>query len=80
MRFLKGKLLKTFFRYITKVLMEIKKEGKQPILIIDELQKIGDLKLNGFLIYELFNYFVSLTKHKHLYHVFAYHQIAYSLR
>jgi len=51
--------------------MEIKKEGKQPILIIDELQKIGDLKLNGFLIYELFNYFVSLTKHKHLCHVFC---------
>ncbi|MEO2117583.1 MAG: ATP-binding protein, partial [Methanocaldococcus sp.] len=42
-----------------------------PIIIIDELQKIGDLKINGFLIYELFNYFVSLTKHKHLCHVFC---------
>ena len=51
--------------------MEVKEDGKQPILIIDELQKIGDLKLNGFLIYELFNYFVSLTKHKHLCHVFC---------
>ncbi|ADC70017.1 ATPase [Methanocaldococcus sp. FS406-22] len=68
---LKDKEVKNVFRYITNVLMEIKKEGKQPIIIIDELQKIGDLKLNGFLIYELFNYFVSLTKHKHLCHVFC---------
>jgi AAA+ ATPase superfamily predicted ATPase len=51
--------------------MDIEKEGKKPILIIDELQKIGDMKINGFLIYELFNYFVSLTKHKHLCHVFC---------
>ncbi len=68
---LKKKNVKNVFRYITSVLMKIKKEGKQPILIIDELQKIGDMKINGFLIYELFNYFVSLTKHKHLCHVFC---------
>ena len=68
---LKKKTTKNVFRYITNVLMEIKKEGKQPVIIIDELQKIGDLKLNGFLIYELFNYFVSLTKHEHLSHVFC---------
>jgi len=68
---LKDKEVKNVFRYITKVLMEIKKHGKQPIIIIDELQKIGDMKINGFLIYELFNYFVSLTKHKHLCHVFC---------
>jgi AAA+ ATPase superfamily predicted ATPase len=67
----KKKTTKNVFRYITKILMEVKEDGKQPILIIDELQKIGDLKLNGFLIYELFNYFVSLTKHKHLCHVFC---------
>ncbi|MEO2116989.1 MAG: ATP-binding protein [Methanocaldococcus sp.] len=68
---LKDKEVKNVFRYITNVLIKIKREGKQPIIIIDELQKIGDLKLNGFLIYELFNYFVSLTKHKHLCHVFC---------
>jgi len=67
----KKKTTKNVFRYITNVLMDIKKEGKQPIIIIDELQKIGDMKINGFLIYELFNYFVSLTKHKHLCHVFC---------
>ena len=66
---LKKKSSKNVFRYITNVLMDIKKRGKQPILIIDELQKIGDMKINGYLIYELFNYFVSLTKHKHLCHI-----------
>ena len=68
---LKKKTTKNVFKYITNVLMDIKKEGKQPIIIIDELQKIGDLKLNGFLIYELFNYFVDLTKELHLCHVFC---------
>ncbi len=68
---LKGKEVKNVFRYITNVLMRIKKEGKRPIIIIDELQKIGDMKINGFLIYELFNYFVDLTKELHLCHVFC---------
>ena len=68
---LKGKEVKNIFRYITNILMKIKKEGKRPILIIDELQKIGDMKINGFLIYELFNYFVDLTKELHLCHVFC---------
>ncbi|AAB99015.1 hypothetical protein MJ_1010 [Methanocaldococcus jannaschii DSM 2661] len=68
---LKKKTTKNVFKYITNILMDIKREGKQPIIIIDELQKIGDMKINGFLIYELFNYFVSLTKHKHLCHVFC---------
>ncbi|ADG14024.1 ATPase [Methanocaldococcus infernus ME] len=62
---------KNVFKYITNILLELRKEGKQPIIILDELQKIGDLKINGFLIYELFNYFISLTKHKHLCHVFC---------
>ncbi|WP_048055722.1 ATP-binding protein [Methanotorris igneus] len=62
---------KNVFKYITNILMKIKESGKQPIIILDELQKIGDLKINGFLIYELFNYFISLTKHKHLCHVFC---------
>ncbi|WP_017981062.1 ATP-binding protein [Methanocaldococcus villosus] len=68
---LNKKTTKNVFRYITNILLEIKKSGKIPIIILDELQKIGDLKINDFLIYELFNYFISLTKHKHLCHVFC---------
>ena len=44
----KKKTTKNVFRYITNVLMDIKKEGKQPIIIIDELQKIGDMKIMDF--------------------------------
>jgi AAA+ ATPase superfamily predicted ATPase len=49
----------------------VKNSGKQPVLIIDELQKIGDVNMNGTLIYELFNFFIDLTKELHLAHVFA---------
>jgi AAA+ ATPase superfamily predicted ATPase len=68
---LKDKNSDNVFEYLTNVFEGIKKQGKQPILIIDELQKIGDLKINGFLIYELFNYFIDLTKERHLCHVFC---------
>ncbi|XRO77790.1 ATP-binding protein [Methanocaldococcus sp. 10A] len=68
---LNKKTTKNVFKYITNILLELKNQGKQPVIIIDELQKIGDMKINGYLIYELFNYFISLTKHKHLCHVFC---------
>ncbi|KAF5413495.1 MAG: putative ATP-binding protein [Candidatus Methanogaster sp.] len=62
---------KNAFSYIIKLFEEVKNSGKQPVLILDELQKIGDAKVNGFLIYELFNFFIDLTKEKHLAHVFV---------
>ena len=62
---------KNAFSYIIKLFEEVKRAGKQPVLILDELQKIGDVKVNGFLIYELFNFFIDLTKEKHLAHVFV---------
>ena len=62
---------KNAFSYIIKLFEEVKATGKQPVLILDELQKIGDVKVNGFLIYELFNFFIDLTKEKHLAHVFV---------
>ena len=62
---------KNAFSYIIKLFEEVKNSGKQPVLILDELQKIGDVKVNGFLIYELFNFFIDLTKEKRLAHVFV---------
>lgn len=62
---------KNAFSYIIKLFEEVRKSGKQPVLVLDELQKIGDVKVNGPLIYELFNFFIDLTKEKHLAHVFA---------
>jgi AAA+ ATPase superfamily predicted ATPase len=51
------------------------KDGKKPILIIDELQKLKNIYFNGdgkggkSLLNELFNLFVYLTKVRHLCHV-----------
>ena len=61
---------KDMFRYIEQFFVEVSKT-RTPILIIDELQVIGDLKINGFLIYKLFNFFIRLTKELHLAHVFV---------
>ncbi|OQX21398.1 MAG: hypothetical protein BWK75_03175 [Candidatus Altiarchaeales archaeon A3] len=59
------------FVYILEIIRNVKKEGRTPVLIIDELQKIGDIKINGHLIYEVFNFFIRLTKELHICHVFA---------
>jgi AAA+ ATPase superfamily predicted ATPase len=51
------------------------KDGKKPVLIIDELQKLKNIYFNGdgkgdkSLLNELFNLFVHLTKVRHLCHV-----------
>ncbi|PXF59827.1 MAG: ATP-binding protein [Candidatus Methanogaster sp.] len=61
---------KDMFRYIERFFAEISKT-RTPILIIDELQVIGDLKIDGLLIYKLFNFFIRLTKETHLAQVFV---------
>ena len=62
---------KNAFSYILRLFEEVKATGKQPVLILDELQKIGDVNVNGSVIYELFNFFIDLTKETHLAHVFV---------
>ncbi|MEA3325689.1 MAG: ATP-binding protein [Euryarchaeota archaeon] len=62
---------KNAFSYMIKLFEEVKNSGKQPVIVLDEFQKIGDVKVNGPLIYELFNFFIDLTKELHLCHVFA---------
>ena len=66
----KEKAIENVFVYLENLLNEIAKK-KIPVLILDELQKIGDVKIDGLLIYELFNFFIGLTKEAHLAHVFA---------
>ena len=68
---LKKDNIEDVFDFLEKYFIEIDKKGKKSILIIDELQVIGDLKINGFLIYKLFNFFVRLTKELHIAHVFC---------
>jgi hypothetical protein len=61
---------KDVFKYIESLLEEISRKYV-PVLIIDELQVIGDVKIDELLIYKLFNFFIRLTKELHLCHVFA---------
>ncbi len=67
----KDKKPKNAFSYIIKLFEAVRDSEKQPVLVLDELQKIGDVKVNGPLIYELFNFFIDLTKELHLAHVFV---------
>jgi len=62
---------KNAFTYIFTILRELNSKGKKPVIVMDELQTIGDLKIDGPLIYQLFNFFVTITKRHHLSHVFA---------
>ncbi|ETR66366.1 MAG: ATPase, partial [Candidatus Magnetoglobus multicellularis str. Araruama] len=59
------------FVVMKKELRKISKKGKKPIIIIDELQALEDIYINGQrdLLKELFNFFVALTKEAHLCHV-----------
>jgi hypothetical protein len=52
-------------------LKKLVKKGKRPIIIIDELQALEDIYMNGQreLLKELFNFFVAMTKESHLCHV-----------
>ena len=61
---------KDVFKYMEQFFIEISKK-RTPVLIIDELQVVGDIKINGLLMYKLFNFFIRLTKELHLCHVFA---------
>jgi len=58
------------FEFLEELFTEISRK-KKPVLILDELQVIGDLKIDDFLVYKLFNLFVRLTKELHVCHVFA---------
>ena len=59
------------FSVMEKELEKINKKGRLPVLIIDELQALADIYMNGQrdLIKELFNFFVAMTKESHLCHV-----------
>ncbi|MBF0451896.1 MAG: AAA family ATPase [Candidatus Magnetomorum sp.] len=59
------------FLVMEKEFLTIVKKGKCPIIIIDELQALENIYLNGQreLLKELFNFFVAMTKESHLCHV-----------
>ncbi|MCD4798619.1 MAG: ATP-binding protein, partial [Methanosarcinales archaeon] len=66
----KEKSYEDVFEFLEEYFTTIAK-NKTPVLIIDELQVVGDLKIDGLLMYKLFNFFIRLTKELHLCHIFA---------
>ena len=71
LKLFKEKEVEDAFVYIENVLRAFYKDDYPPVLVIDELQVIGDVKIDELLIYKLFNFFIRLTKELHLCHVFA---------
>jgi AAA+ ATPase superfamily predicted ATPase len=69
-KFFEEKGFDNAFKYLEALFLGLSKKLK-PILIVDELQVIGDLRVDGFLIYKFFNLLVHLTKELHCCHVFA---------
>jgi hypothetical protein len=63
--------IQAFFEVDLSPSKEDYKKGKCPIIIIDELQALENIYLNGQreLLKELFNFFVAMTKESHLCHV-----------
>lgn len=59
------------FVVMKKELVKLDAKGIRPIIIIDELQALEGIYLNGQreLLKELFNFFVAMTKESHLCHV-----------
>jgi uncharacterized protein len=59
------------FKIIVDKLISANKRGIKPVIIIDELQLLKHIYINGerYLIDELFNLFIALTKVRHIAHV-----------
>ncbi len=59
------------FSVMKRELEKLVEKGIKPVVIIDELQALSDVYMNGQreLITELFNFFVAMTKERHLAHV-----------
>jgi len=65
--------IKNIYRYLKELFLEIRTKGKVPVFILDELQMLKDISLNGNrpLLKSFFQFLVALTKVEHLAHVFC---------
>ena len=62
---------KNAFKVMDSQLRDINKKGIKPVIIIDEIQNLKSIYMNGErrLLDELFNFFIALTKETHLAHI-----------
>jgi len=65
--------IKNIYRYLKELFLEIREKEKVPVFILDELQMLKDISLNGnkSLLKSFFQFLVALTKVEHLAHVFC---------
>jgi len=63
--------LKTALELVKERLIDVQKKGKTPVFIIDELQMLRGVYLNDgrTILDSLFNFFVTITKMKHIAHI-----------
>ncbi len=71
--FRKKDKVEDIFAFLEEYFGEIKKAGYQPVLVVDELQTIKEvINTTGKpVIARLFNFFIGMTKEKHLCHCFC---------
>jgi len=56
------------FKYLEVLMKRLNDKGKKPVLIFDELQMLREVKKNGNVLYDLFNFLIRITKEIHLCH------------
>ena len=59
---------KDCFKYLEELMRRLNKGGKRPIIVLDELQMLKEIKKNGPILHDLFNFLVGMTKETHLCH------------
>ena len=56
------------FYYLEKLMNHLNSKGYRPVFILDELQMLKEVKGNGPVLHDLFNFLVRMTKETHLCH------------
>ncbi|MDM8548972.1 ATP-binding protein [Desulfobacterales bacterium HSG2] len=59
------------FDYLYNLFKGIIKRGCKPVLVLDELQMLRELRKNGIALHDMFNFMVRLTKETHVAHCLA---------
>ena len=56
------------FKYLEELMRKLREKGKKVVFVLDELQMLKELKKNGYILHDLFNFLVRITKETHLCH------------
>ncbi len=56
------------FKYLEEVMRRLVERGKKPVFVLDELQMLREVKKDGPVLHDLFNFLVRMTKETHLTH------------